>query len=448
MLELEELRLVATDERIDVELALGRGPELVPELQALVAAHPLRERLRSRLMLALYAGGRQTDALAAYREAREHLRAELGIEPGPELRRIERGILEHDAELPGAGAARTRRRRRRVRIASPILAATVVAVAAVAAAAYSTEGEASATDVVPDSLVELDAASGAVRSVTPLPEGPDAIAVTREALWVTSVEARTVSRVDRETLDVEVVGGVPAAGDIAASAAGEVWVGNLRARAVTLVNEHEADFRDPRPRVVVPGGAIALDTAGRILWVTVARGEQGPGAVVRIDLGSRKRMGTTPVGTFPASVAVSRREAWVADYRGGTVTAVGMGGRRHATIPVGEGPITIVGDDDEVWVGLFWSNEVVRIDPARRVVVARVPVGKGLWGMALGGGSVWVANRDSSSLTRIDGRSNRVTATISLAAAPYGVAYDDGRLWVTTQRCGSPNVECAPAGSP
>ena len=447
--ELEELRLVATEERVDVELALGRGPELVPELRALVSTHLLRERLRGQLMLALYAGGRQTDALAAYREAREQLTSELGIEPGPELRRIERGILEHDPGLPGAAAARTRRRRRRrVRIGGPILAATLVAVVALAATAYSddTRPRLTAADVVPDSLVELDSATGTVRSVTPLPEGPDAIAVTRDALWVTSVVARTVSRVDRRTHEVEVVGGVPAAGDVAASEAGEVWVGNLRARAVTLVNERGADFRDPRPRVAVPGGAIALDAAGDVLWVTVAEGDQGPGGVARIDLRRREVLGTTKLGTFPASVAVSRGEAWVADYKAGTVTPVGAGGRPRGAVAAGEGPITVAADEDEVWVGLFWANEVVRIDPVRRAVVARVPVGEGLGGMALGGGSVWVANRDSSSLTRIDGRTNRVRATISLAAPPYGVAYDGGRLWVTTQRCGSPNVECA-AGS-
>src|SRR5688572_5780314 len=83
---LEELRTVALEERIEADLALGRHAELVSELEALVAAQPLRERPRTQLMLALYRSGRQADALAAYRTARETLVVELGIDPGPELR--------------------------------------------------------------------------------------------------------------------------------------------------------------------------------------------------------------------------------------------------------------------------------------------------------------------------------------------------------------------------
>lgn len=93
---LEELRLVALEERIAADLALGRHELLVPELQALVEAEPLRERLRHHLVLALYRCGRQADALAAYREAQRLLADELGLEPGEELRELERAILRHE----------------------------------------------------------------------------------------------------------------------------------------------------------------------------------------------------------------------------------------------------------------------------------------------------------------------------------------------------------------
>jgi class 3 adenylate cyclase/tetratricopeptide (TPR) repeat protein len=101
---LEELRLSALEERIDAELALGLHADLVGELESRVAEHPLRERLRGQLMLALFRSGRQADALAAYRDGRQLLREELGLEPGEELRRLERAILEQEADLQAVAA--------------------------------------------------------------------------------------------------------------------------------------------------------------------------------------------------------------------------------------------------------------------------------------------------------------------------------------------------------
>jgi DNA-binding SARP family transcriptional activator len=96
---LEELRLAAVQARIDADLATGRDADLIAELEALVTEHPLRERLRCQLMLALYRSGRQAEALHAYRVARRELSAELGLEPGGELKRLERAILESDPAL-------------------------------------------------------------------------------------------------------------------------------------------------------------------------------------------------------------------------------------------------------------------------------------------------------------------------------------------------------------
>jgi predicted ATPase/DNA-binding SARP family transcriptional activator len=98
---LEEARLAALEARIGVDLEQGRHAALVGELESLVAAHPHREQLRSMQMLALYRAGRHADALAAYRDARSAL-DELGLEPSPALRALERRILEHDPALvPG-----------------------------------------------------------------------------------------------------------------------------------------------------------------------------------------------------------------------------------------------------------------------------------------------------------------------------------------------------------
>jgi DNA-binding SARP family transcriptional activator len=103
---LEEQRLVALEARIEADLALARHADLVAELETLVREHPLREGLRGQLMLALYRCGRQAEALETYRAGRAALVDELGIEPGPALRELERAILRQDQSLAPAAASR------------------------------------------------------------------------------------------------------------------------------------------------------------------------------------------------------------------------------------------------------------------------------------------------------------------------------------------------------
>ncbi|MCC8242699.1 tetratricopeptide repeat protein [Saccharothrix sp. NEAU-S10] len=100
-----EQRLAAWEERAEAELALGRHTSIIPELGVLVDEHPLRERLRARLMLALYRSGRQAEALAVYDAGRRVLADEVGVDPGPELRDLHAAMLRADPELdppPGA----------------------------------------------------------------------------------------------------------------------------------------------------------------------------------------------------------------------------------------------------------------------------------------------------------------------------------------------------------
>jgi DNA-binding SARP family transcriptional activator len=96
---LEELRLAVLEERIEADLTLARHADVVGELEALVAEHPLRERLRGQLMLALYRSGRQAEALESYQQARRVLTEELGLEPGTALRDLQRAILAQDPSL-------------------------------------------------------------------------------------------------------------------------------------------------------------------------------------------------------------------------------------------------------------------------------------------------------------------------------------------------------------
>lgn len=118
---LEELHLEALEDRFEAELALGRQDEVVADLEALVSKHPLRERLRGQLMLALYRAGRQAEALEAYRAARRTMLAELGIEPSRALRELEQSILAQDPGLEASQQQTRAAAQRPGRAAAPTL---------------------------------------------------------------------------------------------------------------------------------------------------------------------------------------------------------------------------------------------------------------------------------------------------------------------------------------
>jgi len=105
---LDELRQTAIEDRIDVLLALGGHRQALAELAALVRQYPLRERFRGQVMLALYRCGRPADALAAFADARRLLVEQLGVDPGPELRRLHQQILTTDAALDPPPGPRVR----------------------------------------------------------------------------------------------------------------------------------------------------------------------------------------------------------------------------------------------------------------------------------------------------------------------------------------------------
>ena len=111
--QLDELRSSALEDRFDGELAIGQDVDLIPELTDLVAVHPLRERLRGQLMRALWRADRQAEALAVYRDGRQRMVDELGIEPGAALRDLHAAILRGDSALdrPGPRAAQAGARR-------------------------------------------------------------------------------------------------------------------------------------------------------------------------------------------------------------------------------------------------------------------------------------------------------------------------------------------------
>jgi len=137
---LEELRSAAYEDWL--EASVESGDAVIPQLEELVAREPLRERPRALLMLALYRGGRQAEALELFRRTRELFVGELGIEPGPELRELEQAMLRQDTDLrlKPAGREEPERRRRSTRLIAGI-ALVVVAAVGVAAALVARDND-------------------------------------------------------------------------------------------------------------------------------------------------------------------------------------------------------------------------------------------------------------------------------------------------------------------
>src|SRR5262245_30900815 len=248
---LNELRLTAIEARMDALLALGRHSLVVGELDELIAANPLRERLHAQRMLALYRCGRQADALAAYRHLRQVLDDEIGVEPAPPLTELHQAILTHERSLTDGVAAdakpegaprgvspdppvlKHRPRQRRVLIAS---AAALIVAGGTGVALMATHGHRTSLSAFPPNSVGLIGSDGSLHDAIPVGQSPTAITFAAGSLWVANGGTNTVMRIDPRAHIVvrEVtVGADPVA--IAATGS-DVWVVNASDGTVDRIN--------------------------------------------------------------------------------------------------------------------------------------------------------------------------------------------------------------------
>ncbi len=194
---LEDERLDAEEDRMEAELDLGNRGDIV-ELQALVARHPYRERLRRLLVLALYRAGRQAEALDAYQDAVRVLRDDLGLEPSRDLRDLELAILRQDPSLDALHAeapAEVRRpRRRRLAAAALAAAALGIAVGAVLASRGGTDMQ-----ITANHAAALDPETGKVTNVVPVGLEPTAITSVGDRVYVASGQDNAVLVLDAVT---------------------------------------------------------------------------------------------------------------------------------------------------------------------------------------------------------------------------------------------------------
>jgi YVTN family beta-propeller protein len=431
---LEELRLVAIEARIDAELELGRHRALIPELETLVQQHPLRESLCSKLMLAYYRSGRQADALEAYRRARLRSSEELGIEPGPELRELERRILNHDESLAARPSPEqhpaTARRRRRPFLVAAAAALVLASIAAVAAVAMRDDGGLS--HVPPNYVGVIDPKTNDVVAAVPVGIRPRPVASSSTTVWVGNLTDRSITSIDPVTrtpgatvaLDDRTPTGL-AVGPRA------VWVAHGRGGELSRV---EPQFRTTttievttRP-YAAPAGAVALGHGH--VWAVY-----GDSTLARIEPGTLRVSGTTLAGARPTAVVVGGGAVWVANAGDATVQRfdpVTFAEGPIWTINVGRRPTALAYGDGAVWVANEGDDTVTRIDTATRATHT-IPVGDAPTALSFADAVVWVANTDDGTVSRIDASTRGVRETIELGNPAAGIVAAGGVVWVAVQ---------------
>ena len=423
---LEELRIAILADRVDTDLALGRHPDLVPELERVVADHPLDERLRGQLMLALYRSGRQADALVEYAEIRHALTDELGLEPCAELRLLQRRVLEHDPVLeppprteapPGRARHGARSRSRLVAAGGLAIAIAIAAAAVVVLVAIARSGEPQI--VVPaDSLVVIDAAHNRIVAAVPVGGRPSFVAVGAGAVWVANIDDRTVSRVDPVTLrETATIGLGFEPTDLAADAR-HVWVvggydhvlWRLDADGVAGLKVRFEERFPPR-REGYERGAAGIALSRGSVWLT--HGDE----LSHLDPATGEmRWSVRAGGRWQGAVVSDGRTVWV----GFNDTARG----RAAESRPGRGDTGRFGPDPRV--------DIVSVDA--RDVVDGIALSSTPSEMILASGGVWIALPIPGLVSQLV--DDRILRTVPAGNEPVGLAFADDALWVTNQRDG------------
>jgi DNA-binding SARP family transcriptional activator/DNA-binding beta-propeller fold protein YncE len=480
---LEELHLSALEERIDADIALGRHGLLVGELETLVSEHPLRERLRAQLMLALYRCDRQAEALEVYRQGRLRLVEDLGLEPSPTLQRLERSILGQSPELalhgPGAAVAESnpladappaarpapagrperaigsgRPGRRRARVA--LVGGSLLIAAAAAGAALRLAGPEPAprariaAPLEFNAIASVDRRTGEITAAVPAPGRLGRLGASAEGVWVGSDDSGTISSVDPHTQRMTrtvVAGGFPS--DVAVGA-GAVWVVDGHRGVLQRIQPGYANVTDrialrrpagtrapPADRFAVDPSSVAV--GGGSVWVT-----DGSRRLLRVDPASARVVDRVDARRPLTGVAVGAGAVWAIaspaavlriDPASARVTdRIAIVGRAPADAPY---PVAVAAAGDLVWVLNANTATVTKIDAHLRGVVqtTRLGVDRAPQQIAAEPDAAWVAG-DDGTLTRIDARTGE-SETIPVGHGLRDVAISGDRVWVVNQltRC-------------
>jgi YVTN family beta-propeller protein len=440
---LEELRLSGVEERIEADLALGRHRELIPELEALLAKNPLRERLRGQLMLALYRSGRQAQALDAYRRARRTLVDELGIEPSPALQRLEQAILQQDEALELrrdrppplaaptgnlAAVEETHATRRRLRPWGVVALAAATA-ALVALLAFRGGGDSIA--VRPNSVAVIDPKTNKLVADVAVGVRPGPVDFGGGAVWVANLDDSTLMRINPKIREVERT--IPMQqvfpSDIAAGEGG-VWVANGPDNSVIRVSPDANEVVDTIGTNRCSGYDAAIAVGGGAVWFVCSIG------IAQIDPGSNRARRFRYLGLAPRAITFGLGAVWVSNADN-TVSRINPRTHQVDTLTVAGDPRGLDTGYGAVWVSAFEADAISRLAAApedgSRIGSESIRVGNGPVDIAVGAGGVWVANSREGTVSRIDPQSNHVIATIRVGHSLRSIAVGGGFIWVSVQ---------------
>lgn len=395
---LEELRLTALEERLDAGLSLGHHHRLVAELESLAARHPLRERLRAQLMLALYRSGRQAEALRVYSDTRRALVDTLGLEPGAELQQLEQAILRQDASLAPRQRPRVRRGGRiAALLALPIAAAAAAAIAGLMLA--DGDGSSLGGNSPVDAIALVSARTGAPLGRIQGVHAPLQSVFYRGVLWNLS-STGILSKVDPQTGTVmDTTNTVPVPCGLAAGG-GAVWVSDCSSPTVVRIDpDHDVIVGRttlPTPRRELADATQSVAIGADSIWV--GQGFDNPSYVWRLD---------------PASGRVQHR--YVIPEGGAEALAFGNGA---------------------LWVGGGAIGRLSRIDPATNAITTPArDVGNWLCCVAAGGGYVWAAVNPAGTVWKLS-ENGDVISSVKLGATVGELDYADGGVWAAARETG------------
>ena len=454
------LRLATLEARFDAEIAAGRGPELVEELQQQVQANPTREHMAAQLMVALYRAGRQADALQVARTLRTHLDDELGLAPGPAVRQLELAILRQDDDLdprpaeaaavlvepaavptatvpiaptrePAPATASPRSRVQTFRwIAVPAAIALVgwlvVAVTRGPDGAAPPPAAPLGVAIAANSLVVVDGATESVRYDIPLGGSPAAIAASGSTAWVGNTMLSTVSRVDLRTGAAAESYGLPTTPVDIVATTNDVWVGNAFDGTVTHVLPDSRVMTEPFFPDGEHTGLVALAADDRRLYSGLPDGR-----LVTLQTGSLTRIASTRLRDRVALLALSGSRLCVTYFRAATLDCLDTKDDHVlATAALPLRAIGLVAYGNDVWAlagapASLWHLDLGNPGPAQQRAVPH-----GATALAVTPGYVWVLYGADGKLMRLPTHTG-AAATLDLGRPATGLSTSADQVLVT-----------------